>query len=87
MARQHADANLANLDAEMAAEDAEIASAATAIGLSVEELEGIAEHCEITPLEFATGINEFIAAENAKKKRQGMADESLTAFVSDAVTA
>lgn len=87
MARQQADANLANLDAEMAVEDAEIASAATAIGLSVEELEGIAERCELTPLEFATGIKEFIAAENAKNERQDMADESLAAFVSGAVTA
>ena len=71
----------------MAVEDAEIASAATAIGLSVEELEGIAERCELTPLEFATGIKEFIAAENAKNERQDMADESLASFVSGAVTA
>lgn len=87
MARQQADANLANFNAEMAAEDAKIASAATAIGLSVEELEGIAEHCKLTPLEFAAGIKEFIAAKNAKNKRQKMADESLTAFVSGAVNA
>jgi len=36
---------------------------------------------------FATGIKEFIAAENAKNERQDMADESLAAFVSGAVTA
>ena len=87
MARKQADLNLADLDAEMAAEDGKIATAASAIGLSSEEFKELAAYCGITLLEFMTGIEEFIAAENAKKQRQDMADESLAAFVSDAVTA
>lgn len=87
MARITADADIADLNAEMAAEGARIAAAANAIGLSVEELEGIAEHYKLAPLEFAEGVKEFVAAENAKKERQCMVDESFATFVSSTITA
>lgn len=87
MARKQADLNLADIRAEISAEDTRIATAASAIGLSSEELKELAAYCGIALPEFMTGIEEFIAAENAKKRRQDMANESLAAFVSGAVTA
>lgn len=85
MARKQADLNLADIRAEISAEDTRIATAASAIGLSPEEFKELAAYCGITLLEFMTGIEEFIAAENAKKQREAMAAESFTSFVADAV--
>lgn len=73
MARKQADLNLADIRAEISAEDTRITTAASAIGLSFEEFKELAAYCGITLLEFVSGVEEFIAAENAKKQREAMA--------------
>ena len=85
MNRRQADQNLAALSAEISAEDARIIAAADELGLTTEEFEEIAANCEITPLEFAAGVEAFVEAENAKKQREAMAAESFTSFVAGAV--
>lgn len=85
MARKQADLNLADIRAEISAEDARITTAASAIGLSFEEFKELAAYCGITLLEFVSGVEEFVAAENAKKQREAMAAESFTSFVAGTV--
>ncbi len=77
--------DLANIRAEISAEDVRIATAASAIGLFPEEFKELAAYCGITLPEFTAGIEEFIAAENAKKQREAMAAESFASFVAGAV--
>jgi hypothetical protein len=85
LARKQADLNLANISAEISAEDARIATAASAIGLTSEEFKELAAYCRIDLFEFVAGIEEFIAAENAKRQREAMATESFTSFAADAI--